>query len=239
MLCNVNGCSKDWKHSGPCNINQAIGKRRAKASGGFCIVEEGKVINVKWADDKWFLAKVGKYSTRGTYCYYFDGEKRYERLEEMEYIIMHDMEFNPEKKIVRSLPDDTILKLCTCAICLDTFKSPVMLRCSHTFCYDCLQNSIMMSTAEQKGCPSCRAPVVSMRDAIPQPLIQAIIDSFHTKEEVTTNVNEAKAASALLTFHSGKKARKTFKCSLCKGMKVAAAQHCLNPCPTECVVCEE
>ena len=40
-----------------------------------------------------------------------------------------------------------------CAICLEPFKDPVLLPCTHTYCRACLQGM------RQDACPTCRAPL--------------------------------------------------------------------------------
>ncbi|KAL7824480.1 hypothetical protein AOLI_G00328820 [Acnodon oligacanthus] len=41
-----------------------------------------------------------------------------------------------------------------CSICLDTFKDPVVLRCTHSFCKACLDRS--WNRKDEKECPLCR-----------------------------------------------------------------------------------
>jgi len=42
----------------------------------------------------------------------------------------------------------------TCLICCDVFTDPVTLKCSHSFCSECLQR--FWSTQEELWCPVCR-----------------------------------------------------------------------------------
>lgn len=63
-----------------------------------------------------------------------------------------------------------------CRICLDLCEDPVVLRCSHLFCRECLRRLVDWSTTRKEvQCPACRAPF--SRDQVPeeQPLASALI----------------------------------------------------------------
>ncbi|XP_076436543.1 tripartite motif-containing protein 59-like [Babylonia areolata] len=47
----------------------------------------------------------------------------------------------------------------TCALCLDIFKEPKLLSCSHTFCQKCLEDLIQQSSQETFPCPACRKDI--------------------------------------------------------------------------------
>ncbi|KAL0993253.1 hypothetical protein UPYG_G00105240 [Umbra pygmaea] len=49
-----------------------------------------------------------------------------------------------------SLPEEDL----SCPVCCDIFKDPVLLKCSHSFCKNCLQT--YWSTSAQRTCPVCR-----------------------------------------------------------------------------------
>ena len=57
------------------------------------------------------------------------------------------------------IPLKDIEKILECPICLETFRSPRTLPCSHTFCNECLETAVAVIQHEgQKGikCPLCR-----------------------------------------------------------------------------------
>ena len=47
-----------------------------------------------------------------------------------------------------------------CSICLDTFNAPVITKCGHQFCEDCIRAALQF----KKECPQCREPISSHRD---------------------------------------------------------------------------
>ncbi|KAJ7997473.1 hypothetical protein DPEC_G00229380 [Dallia pectoralis] len=55
-----------------------------------------------------------------------------------------------------SMTDHLLSDHLLCSICTDVFTDPVSLSCQHTFCRDCLTESLK---ASQKQCPLCRNPV--------------------------------------------------------------------------------
>lgn len=55
----------------------------------------------------------------------------------------------------------------TCIICYEIFDSPVTIGCGHTFCRDCLRNTLNSKPA----CPHCRAP--------------CLVDVSHLSENIT------------------------------------------------------
>jgi SNF2 family DNA or RNA helicase len=87
-----------------------------------------------------------------------------------------------------------------CAICLDTMQRPVMLRCAHIFCWECVMQ-VLESRIQQGGrapCPSCRAIFVQddviqlIRPAIMAPPTEAVAEQPLTGDE--TSLSEAKRA---------------------------------------------
>lgn len=48
----------------------------------------------------------------------------------------------------------------TCSICLETYKTPKIISCFHTFCCDCLQKHATKSQRNGKfRCPECQAEI--------------------------------------------------------------------------------
>tara|TARA_A100001015_G_C14987775_1_gene712353 strand:+ start:995 stop:1963 length:969 start_codon:yes stop_codon:yes gene_type:complete len=190
--CGINGCTKGWQHRGVCVVNNAIGKTRVKAAQGKVqVVQPGTKLNIQWADGSWWLATAGNFSSRGTYCYYQDGERRYERLEQMKYVVMQDattahsekMESLKTRKVHSAVYQAAEYEL-KCAICLEVFTSPMMLKCQHIFCYGCIQTTLSVAnSASERQCPECRCPFVSMRDAVPpHPIITKLSATLRTSD---------------------------------------------------------
>ncbi|KAH9967178.1 hypothetical protein BC827DRAFT_1123197 [Russula dissimulans] len=58
----------------------------------------------------------------------------------------------------------------TCAICLDTLKSPVALPCGHVYCHGCISETVKATAStclHAAYCPTCREPVSTVT---PNPL---------------------------------------------------------------------
>jgi len=59
----------------------------------------------------------------------------------------------------------------TCAVCLDTLKSPVALPCGHVYCHVCIAGAINATASPSSPitcCPTCREPVSTVT---PNPLL--------------------------------------------------------------------
>lgn len=190
-ICGINGCTKRWQHPGVCIPNNAIGKTRVKAQGKIQVVQPGTELNIQWPDGSWWLATAGNFSSRGTYCYYQDGERRYERLEQMKYVVMQDATTAHSEKMdslktrkLHSAFYQAAQDELKCAICLDVFTSPMMLKCQHIFCYGCIQTTLSVAnSASERQCPECRCPFVSMRDAVPpHPIITKLSATLRTSD---------------------------------------------------------
>lgn len=63
----------------------------------------------------------------------------------------------------------------TCSICYDNFKSPVMLKCTHIYCGQCLVQW-MRNQRGVRACPTCRQPIQSTE-------LVAIVDTPSGKTE--------------------------------------------------------
>jgi len=55
-----------------------------------------------------------------------------------------------------------------CPICLDTLKSPIITKCAHTFCTECIERVI----DGQKKCPMCRAELESFATTTVKPALE-------------------------------------------------------------------
>uniref|UniRef100_A0A3B3RK44 Synaptonemal complex protein 3 n=1 Tax=Paramormyrops kingsleyae TaxID=1676925 RepID=A0A3B3RK44_9TELE len=67
----------------------------------------------------------------------------------------------------------------SCSICLDFFKDPVVLQCSHSFCRDCLQN--FWEEKKSQECPVCKRQS-SMTDLPLNLVLKNIVDN-HLKHK--------------------------------------------------------
>lgn len=204
-ICGINGCTKSWQHRGVCVVNNAIGKTRVKAQGKVQVVQPGTKLNIQWSDGSWWLATTGNFSSRGTYCYYQDGERKYERLEQMKYVVMQDattahsekMESLKTRKLHSAFYQAAQDEL-KCAICLEVFTSPMMLKCQHIFCYGCIQTTLSVAnSASERQCPECRCPFVSMRDAVPpHPIITKLSATLRTSDHPDWSIDGVLPVSA-------------------------------------------
>ena len=105
-------------------------------------------------------------------------------------------------------------ELLKCPLCLDTYKSPMAFTCLHTFCSDCVTNSVRsVQKGESQGynCPCCW--------------------TFSAKPDVKPNFHMGQ----LLELYDESTAEKT--CAGCK--KAEAAWKCTDCCEYLCTPCEE
>ncbi|XP_036428055.1 zinc-binding protein A33-like [Colossoma macropomum] len=63
----------------------------------------------------------------------------------------------------------------SCPVCFQIFKDPVILRCSHSVCKDCLQR--FWETKESRECPVCRRRS-SMENPLPNLALKNLSESF-------------------------------------------------------------
>uniref|UniRef100_H3B148 Uncharacterized protein n=1 Tax=Latimeria chalumnae TaxID=7897 RepID=H3B148_LATCH len=66
-----------------------------------------------------------------------------------------------------------------CSICLDFFRDPVILDCSHSYCRACI--SQMGEREEENFCPQCRQHF-SHRSLMPNPALASIVESFKKRD---------------------------------------------------------
>ncbi|KAK7483386.1 hypothetical protein BaRGS_00025326 [Batillaria attramentaria] len=72
----------------------------------------------------------------------------------------------------------TVEEYLTCPLCLDTFRSPKLLPCSHTFCEACLKDLVSNHPSGKFPCPSCREEI-----QVPQDGVSAFKNNFYIKRE--------------------------------------------------------
>ncbi|KAK7483387.1 hypothetical protein BaRGS_00025327 [Batillaria attramentaria] len=72
----------------------------------------------------------------------------------------------------------TVEEYLTCSLCLDTFRSPKLLPCSHTFCEACLKDLVSNHPSGKFPCPSCREEI-----QVPQDGVSAFKNNFYIKRE--------------------------------------------------------
>lgn len=117
-----------------------------------------------------------------------------------------------------------IEEICTCAVCLELLKNPVILQCSHNLCFDCASQIISLAKLSQDPvtslvCPYCRSKnplTCSSAETLPKnKVLEALICEYKlTKTQVSS------------VF-----------CSLCKENPAQAMNECITceaPC---CEIC--
>ncbi|XP_061590909.1 E3 ubiquitin-protein ligase TRIM35-like [Cololabis saira] len=73
------------------------------------------------------------------------------------------------------MDEKTLLKdFLSCHVCLETFKDPVSLSCSHNFCSSCLKK--FWEEAKNRNCPTCKRK--SSKDAVVNFSLKGLADSF-------------------------------------------------------------
>ncbi|KAG5855184.1 hypothetical protein ANANG_G00046350 [Anguilla anguilla] len=81
------------------------------------------------------------------------------------------------------VPED---ELC-CSVCCDIFKEPVILKCSHSFCRECLKQ--YWEEKSSRECPICRRKA-SMEDPPANLALRSIVESYlkqKTERKTTDN----------------------------------------------------
>ncbi|XP_041714136.1 E3 ubiquitin-protein ligase TRIM35-like [Coregonus clupeaformis] len=95
-----------------------------------------------------------------------------------------------------SLPEEDF----SCTVCLDIFKDPVMLSCSHSFCQACLKEC--WKDKESRECPICRK--ISSNDNPPPNLsLKNLCEALRERRQ-TDLISPTKGSKVLCSLHSEK-----------------------------------
>ena len=88
---------------------------------------------------------------------------------------------NPNKKRNLVYKDDASIDVeFKCPICLEPFDNPVSTPCDHTFCRECIENSIKCN--QNQTCPTCRQGSLSKNNLVPaNRIISNRIDRYTVK----------------------------------------------------------
>lgn len=205
----------------------------------------GTLINIYWPGDKmYYPGYVNKFDpNRGLYIYYIDGDRQWIDIAVTNYVILQEaLEQPPPKKRTRT--KDTLKRVeeeLLCPICQDLFVDPYSFRCTHTYCYSCLEHFFKQNSAFQKTCPMCKEPVNAMRDAHSNVVIKSVVNVLNCDMHSTpassvvprmqvppTEIGGLLTLSGAADFVSTKS--KWFKCHNCGGEKPARNTRCTGRC---------
>ncbi|KAG5855196.1 hypothetical protein ANANG_G00046480 [Anguilla anguilla] len=79
-------------------------------------------------------------------------------------------------------------ELC-CSVCCDIFKEPVVLKCSHSFCRECVQR--YWEEKRSRECPICRTKA-SMKDPPVNRALRSIVESY-LKQKTESEADKSEA----------------------------------------------
>ncbi|XP_036402509.1 tripartite motif-containing protein 35-like [Megalops cyprinoides] len=94
-------------------------------------------------------------------------------------------------------------ELC-CSVCLDIFKDPVVLKCSHSFCRVCLQQCWEEKSSQE--CPICKRKA-SMNPLLPNLVLKNIVESYlkqKAESKVGQKTEAAEESEARCSLHGEK-----------------------------------
>lgn len=115
-------------------------------------------------------------------------------------------------------------EICTCAVCLELLKSPVILQCSHNLCFECASQIISMNKLGQEPAVSLVCPYCRSKNPLASPSAEVLPKN--------------KALEALIYEYKLSKTQvSSISCSLCKENPSQALNECITceaPC---CEIC--
>jgi len=83
----------------------------------------------------------------------------------------------------------------TCAICLDLYTDPTVLKCKHSFCKECV--AILTKTANLVNCPLCREGT-KLEEITPNTQLLTRVSSMKKIDTPTTPTNKEKARKIVI-----------------------------------------
>ena len=86
----------------------------------------------------------------------------------------------------------------TCAICLEVYRDPRTLPCQHSFCRECLEQSV--GSSEDKStlvCPVCRKKVKISRKGVKELPVHFLVNSLQETVDMEQKVRNSLIAQIL------------------------------------------
>jgi superfamily II DNA/RNA helicase len=114
-----------------------------------------------------------------------------------------NIEIDNQKEKIKNLTERiSELSTKTCSICMDFYKNPIMLECTHIYCGNCLLNWINIS--KNSNCPSCRTIISPNKiTAITNEESNEnneILENIFSKEDTFINIIKNKINGKFLVF---------------------------------------
>lgn len=172
------------------------------------------------------MATVGQMTSKGTFCLYDDGDRKYHDLYEEQYKVMgfEDSKVEKKSRLTSKVDIEAIRAELKCSVCLELIHDAVSIKaCLHSFCEACISQQI----STNKCCPLCKVHVNSHRDFETNQTLRnlvAIVDKSNPQP------SDDKMAKPNFDNEEHKHASKVFHCSICNGFKKAAASKCTGMC---------
>ena len=100
----------------------------------------------------------------------------------------------------------------TCSVCLDLYRNPVILPCSHSFCRQCIDGILKCGAYSTFfDCPSCRTLVVIPSKGLPENIALRNIVAAFQKQKMS-----AAKATPLMPCIRHSREELAFFCSTCQ-----------------------